>query len=367
MKMISVIAFTEQGCMQARRIADGLRARGLAMAVQVSGPDRMAYACGIAGYGSLDEWTKRAWASADALLFVSASGIAVRAIAPYVADKFKDPAVVSIDERGRFAVPLLSGHVGGANDLARAVADICGGVACISTATDVNDLFAVDEWARKQGLSICERVIAKEISAALLAGNPVGFASDFPVEGTLPDGIVANADTGAGEDASGASECAKALVASAHSAIGFHVTLDEQSAPFERTLHLVPRIVTVGAGCHRDQSFDDLKAGVLEALAEARVSVRAVRTLASIDVKADEAAMHELARTMDWDLFFYSADELNAVPGEFTGSDFVRSIVGTDNVCERAAVAGGAQLIAGKRAAHGVTAAIAAAPYKVVF
>ena len=80
--------------MQARRIADGLRARELAMAVQVSGPDRMAYACGIAGYGSLDEWTKRAWASADALLFVSASGIAVRKLGTATVSKAELAAVL---------------------------------------------------------------------------------------------------------------------------------------------------------------------------------------------------------------------------------------------------------------------------------
>ena len=354
MKLVSVIAFTEQGCLLARRVAEGLRERGLALAVQVSGPDRMAYACGISGYGSLGEWTERAFKAADALVFVSASGIAVRAIAPYAADKFKDPAVVSVDERGQFVVPLLSGHVGGGNDLARAVAEICGGVACISTATDVNGLFAVDEWARKQGLAICERAIAKEISAALLAGKPVGFASDFPVEGALPEGVT--------EQKGSIPSCSLP-----HPSLGFHVTLDGESQPFERTLHLVPRIVTVGAGCHRNQAYEDLRAGVMEALAEAHVSPRAVRTLASIDVKADEPAMHELAESEGWELVFYTADELNAVPGEFASSEFVRKIVGTDNVCERAAVAAGAQMVAGKRAAHGVTAAVAVAPFTVSF
>ena len=354
MEKIAVIAFTEQGCLLACLIAEGLRANGVAREAQVSGPSRMADAStGIVPYGSFAEWTAQAWSAADALLFVSASGIAVRAIAPHVRDKFSDPAVVSVDECGRFVVPLLSGHVGGANDLARAVAEICGGQACVSTATDVNGLFAVDEWARKQGLSICERVLAKEVSAALLSGAPVGFASDFPVEGELPAGVV-----GSGSDGT---------AAAGRPAIGFHVTLDEASRPFERTLHLVPRIVTVGAGCHRDQSFDDLLAGVLEALETAHVPSRAVSMLASIDVKADEPAMHELARRMEWDLVFYTADELNAVPGEFASSDFVKKIVGTDNVCERAAVAGGAKLIAGKRAAHGVTAAIAVAPFTVRF
>ena len=108
-------------------------------------------------------------------MYVGATGIAVRAIAPYVRDKFHDPAVVSVDEAGRFVVPLLSGHVGGANELARVVAELCGGQAVVSTATDVNELFAVDEWAARRGYAIVERVIAKEISARLLEGASVGF------------------------------------------------------------------------------------------------------------------------------------------------------------------------------------------------
>ena len=86
---------------------------------------------------------------------------------------------LSVDERGAFAIPLLSGHVGGANELARLVARACGGRAAISTATDVNGLFAVDEWAARNGLAIIERDVAKEVSAALLEGCPVGFRSDF--------------------------------------------------------------------------------------------------------------------------------------------------------------------------------------------
>src|SRR5699024_10852507 len=120
---------------------------------------------------SLSDWTKKHFADDDGLVFVGAVGIAVRAIAPYIEKKWKDPAVVAVDECAQFAVPLLSGHLGGANRLARAVSEVCGAQAVITTATDVNGVFPVDEWARCQGLSVIAPQHIKLISGKLLAGG----------------------------------------------------------------------------------------------------------------------------------------------------------------------------------------------------
>ena len=336
-KRVEAIAFTRKGCELALRLAAGLeRWAGGEATVKVSGPARLAGELGISAYESLGGWTARSFATSDALLFVGASGIAVRAIAPHVRDKFSDPAVVSIDECGRYAVPLLSGHVGGANEMARAVAGIAGGQAAVSTATDVNGLFAVDEWARERGLAIVERDVAKRISARLLEGGSIGFTSDFECDWELPEGVIAGSHD-----------------------LGFSITLDESSRPHEETLHLVPRVVCVGVGCRKGASPEVVRDAVDRALANASVSPRAVRALATIDVKRGEPAIEELARARAWELRYYTADELAAVPGEFAGSEFVQKTVGVDNVCERAACAGGARLVLGKQAGDGVTVAIA--------
>ena len=331
MQTIGIIAFTKAGCALAKKLADGL---GLGSG-SVCGPARFADELGIDAYGSLDAWTQAHFTTDDALIFVGASGIAVRAIAPHVRDKFSDPAVVSVDEAGRFVVPLLSGHVGGANELARDIAVITGGQAAVSTATDVNGLFAVDEWAARHGFTILERSIAKEISAALLDGRPVGFRSDFELD----------------EKPSGATEGA--------ADIGFVVSLDDSAMPFPRTLHLVPRVATVGVGCRKGTDPSALEQAVADALAEANVSAKAVTAIASIDVKKDELAILELASKMGWSPVFYTADELAAVPGEFSSSDFVKRTVGVDNVCERAACASGGELVLGKQAGGGITVALA--------
>ena len=350
---VELIAFTRRGCELAASLAGKLSAwaGGEDARIAVSGPARFAEALGINAYESLDSWTADAFARADALVYVGASGIAVRAIAPYVCDKLHDPAVVSVDEAGRFAVPLLSGHVGGANELARAVADATGGQAAVSTATDVNDRFAVDEWAARQGFLIAEREVAKAISARLLEGGTVGFATGFEWEGDLPQGIVEESF-----EIIGARD------------LGFVVSADDGNEPFERTLHLVPRCVTVGVGCRKGTDSDVLRRAVDDALAVAGVSRHAVAALASIDVKRDEPAIRELAEQRGWDLRFYSAEELAAVSGDFESSEFVRSTVGVDNVCERSACAQGAMLVLGKQSSGvGVTVALAMDDVRVRF
>ena len=339
MSKTALIAFTHAGCELARKIAVSLAIESEEVGPEfvLYAPERLADELGIEPYFSLQGWAGERFADSDSIVFVGASGIAVRAIAPHVRDKFSDPAVVSVDERGRFAVPLLSGHVGGANDLARIIARTCGGQAAISTATDVNDLFAVDQWAREQGMHLVERVRAKEVSALLLEGGTVGFESDFGWEGELPRGFADHGEHG----------------------LGVAATCDANAQPFERTLHLIPRIVHAGIGCRRGITPEKIRACMDEALAEANVSEKALECIASIDVKADEEGLHEFAASLGLPLSFYSAEQLSQVEGEFSASSFVASKVGVDNVCERAAVMDGATLILPKHAKDGVTVALA--------
>lgn len=143
--------------------------------------------CGHGG-PSLAEWTAAAFAQNEALIFVGAVGIAVRAIAPFCRSKASDPAVVVVDECGHFAVPLLSGHLGGANDLARAIAALCGAVPVITTATDAHGLFAVDEWARHHNCQVLEPERIKTVSGKLLAGSRSPSGRSFPSQARLRPG-----------------------------------------------------------------------------------------------------------------------------------------------------------------------------------
>lgn len=326
---VALTAFTRRGLALAQRLAEGLGSAGHTCALAV--PRRLAE--GVTGYDSLGAWTGERFGQADALLFVGACGIAVRAIAPYVRDKLTDPAVVSVDEAGRFVVPLLSGHVGGANALALQVAALTGGQAAISTATDVNGLFAVDVWARERDMTISSRTLAKKISAALLEGKPVGFRSNFGHP--CPPGL---SEDGAPD-------------------LGIWVTDQWGEDPFPKTLRLVPKSLTLGIGCRRGTPAEAIEEAVMEALEG--LGLWAVAGVATIDLKKDEAGLMELCQHYGWPLTVYSAGALAQAEGEFTPSAFVASVTGVDNVCERAAVLGGGRLIVPKRAKNGVTVAVA--------
>ena len=339
---IALTAFTRRGTGLAGKLAHDLAEIGHSCALAV--PERLSPETGLPGYGSLGEWAGERFADTDALLFVGASGIAVRAIAPYVKDKFTDPAVVSVDEAGHFVVPLLSGHVGGANDLARLVARFTGGAAAVSTATDVNGFFAVDQWAREQGFFLDGREGAKRVSASLLAGVSVGLSSDFPIQGKLPQGV-----------AEGPAEA------------GIALTLDPEKTPFPHTVRLIPPVLYLGIGCRRGTAAETIAAAVERTFAHYRLSLKGVAAVCSIDLKKDEPGLLAFCQSLGLPLATYSAEDLAAVPGDFTPSPFVKGVTGVDNVCERAAVRRGGTLIVPKQAREGVTVAVSQVPLTIRF
>ena len=334
---LALAAFTAKGERLALRLAEGLAAGG----------DEIAEVRSLRGEGprpSLGEWTAQAFSDCEGLLFVGACGIAVRAVAPHLRDKRTDPAVVAVDEQGRFAVSLVSGHLGGANALARRAAAILGATPVVTTATDLRGRFAVDLWAKEQGLVLGDRELAKAISAALLDGRTVGFWSGFSVEGPLPEGLAA-AESGE---------------------LGLAVTLDPARRPFDRTLAAVPHILTLGIGCRRGASAGTIERVARRAL-EGVACLEAVREVATLDRKAGEPGLLAFCEARGLPLRAYPAAELARVEGEFTPSAFVREVTGVDNVCERAAAAGGGRLLLRKRAEEGVTVAAAAPDWKVRF
>ncbi|HVI41631.1 MAG TPA: cobalt-precorrin 5A hydrolase, partial [Anaerovoracaceae bacterium] len=335
-----------EGATTCRKIEAGLTAKGYDCSA--FGKDMFAEEAGITPLkNSLDEWTADSFPKNDALVFVGACGIAVRAIAPYIKDKTVDPAVVVIDEKGMYAISLLSGHLGGANDIAREIAEIVGAEPVITTATDLNHRFAADDWAKKNHLSLGNMQIAKEISAAILRGETIGVASEFPIEGQLPEQLQYVSE-------------AKDSAAINDLKIGFRISIHEEDGPFEKTLHLIPKTVSVGIGCRKGVSQETVEELLDKVLKEHKLSVKSIEKLCSIDIKKEEAALNQLAAKLGIPLQVFSAAELEKLTGEFTASEFVNHITGVDNVCERTAVMGShGELIVKKQAMNGVTVALA--------
>ena len=341
---VRLIAYSRRGCGTALRIAEALAARGDSCCVYASEKHRCADAV-VPLSGSAADWAREGFAAADALVFCCAAGIAVRAIAPWVKSKKTDPAVIVADETGRFVVSLLSGHIGGANELTADIAAALGATSVITTATDLNGLFAVDVFAEKNHLYIESMALAKEVSAALLAGQSVGFRSDLPVRGALPPELTAG-----------------------EADLGVCVTADRTAAPFSRTLRLVPRRFAAGLGCRRGKDPVEMERFFRERLAESAVAPEQLRCIASVDLKRDEPCLLALAEKFRLPFVTYSAAELNALPGEFSGSEFVRGVTGVDCVSERAALlASGGRLVRKKTAAEGMTFALAEIEEDVCF
>ena len=299
------------------------------------------------GFGSVTRPSKPFYgpifSSVDAMVFVGSTGIAVREIAPHIRDKAIDPAVVSIDELGRFCVPLLSGHIGGANDLAMELANALEAIPVITTATDINKRFSVDAWAARNGYEIASLSRAKAVSAAILEQD-VPLKSDYPIVTNLPGGVVL-ADSGD---------------------VGIRISVFKDE-PYKQTLRLIPKILHLGIGCRKGTPVETIREAVDEVLLEHNIDQRAIKCAASIDLKAEEAGLLQYCGEQKLPVTFYTAEELKAVPGEFTPSAFVQSITGVDNVCERAALIGAEKLIVKKAARNGVTVALAEEYWEVHF
>ncbi len=303
--------------------------------------------------GSLREWTGRQFQDCEAVIFLGACGIAVRSIAPFVKSKKTDPAVLVIDECGTYVISLLSGHLGGANDLAREAAEFLGAQAVVTTATDLHDRFAVDVFAKKHGCEIFPMTAAKAFSAALLAGEKVGFYSDFPWTGALPEGFVQAASLDSRENPP----------------VGMALTVRRDCRPFEETVWVVPRAVAVGIGCRKGKEEAAIGRQIQEALDENRIWPQALSLAASVDLKKEEEGILKWCKKQGIPFETYTAEELLEVSGEFTASEFVKRTAGVENVCERSAVkAGGCnRFIQRKKAGDGVTCALVLSDWSVCF
>ena len=292
----------------------------------------------IAGGGfSLRAWTAQNFPEREALIFIGATGIAVRAIAPHLRGKTLDPAILCLDEKGRFVIPLLSGHFGGANELARRVAALTGGTAVITTATDLNGAFAVDLWAKKQGMTVLQPERIRQVSSAVLRGETERIFTPYPVAGEQP-----------------------AQLRPADSAEETEVIVSFRKEKTD-ALQLIPLTLTLGVGCRRGTDAETLEQQLKIFCEERGVHPQAICRVATIDLKRDEEGLLRFCRNHGWTPVFYSAEELRAAEGSFTASEFVEARTGVDNVCERAAVlcCGGGALVESKYAAGGVTFALA--------
>ena len=299
----------------------------------------------------LEELVKEAFSSADALIFWCAAGIAVRCIAPCLTHKSQDPAVLVLDERGKHCISLLSGHMGGANALAGTVSALCGAEPVITTGTDTEHRFSVDEFARCNGLVVTDWEKAKRISAKVLAGETLTIGSGMKKEQYCPVEGLEEQNWKEGEFLSNAD---------------VWITPRRITAP-DQVLQLIPRNLTVGIGCRKGTELSALHAALDRFMEQTGLDRRGICRITSIDRKKEEQGLVDLASDLGVPFVTYTSEELLQAPGEYPSSEFVREITGVDNVCQRSAMLGagdGAAVIAEKTVVDGITMAAAAGVLK---
>lgn len=295
----------------------------------------------------------------DAIVFVTASGIAVRSVAEHLTHKSKDPAIVCMDECGKHVISLVSGHAGGANALTQMLADVMWATPVITTATDVEGRFSIDEYAREHNLVVTDWAKAKAISAEVL------------VTGAKP--VWVDEAAGSQEEEKNACEIGKELKSTGIDGceneinvqklqIGSHqvIITPKDGSVDVQTLQLIPRCIVAGVGCRKGTPADKIEHAVQDAFAKAGLRMEALCAVVSIDLKKEEAGLLEFCETRNVPFETYAAEELRAVPGTYSASEFVSGVTGVDNVCERSAVKyasehgmnQGEQLL-GRQAKHG--------------
>ena len=315
------------------------------------------------GKGCCKEWTAEHFRKGNVLVYIGACGIAVRAIAPHIGSKDTDPAVIVIDEKGENVIPILAGHLGGANEWARKIAECTKGKAVLTTATDVNGVFAADLFAKDNGLLIGDLKKAGRFTASLLEEGkasvviPRKYADLVRLKGEIP-GELEVCDL-PDEELAGLQGTNVALI-----------TPDaELSTGPDESLRLIPRCVILGMGCRKGKSYEDLRDFAEGTLQELGLCREAVCAVASIDVKKEELGLISLAADFGVPLLTFSAEELEKAELEnwtFAESDRVREHVGTGNVCERAAVSAGAvKILRGKTAKDGMTICVGMKPVEL--
>ncbi|MCA1688478.1 MAG: precorrin-3B C(17)-methyltransferase [Actinobacteria bacterium] len=284
----------------------------------------------------------RAWKECDALVIFLAVGAAVRLVAPLLEDKHHDPGVVCVDDAGRFAVALAGGHGGGANALARRVADALGATPVVTTASEAVSVPALDSLGAGLGFEIEDGSDLAAVGTALVSGERVTMVSErrWPL-GPLPENVVR------------AEEPEPPVIFISDRIV---------DVPRPAVVYRPPSLV-VGVGCSRGVRAGEILDFLDRSLQEAGLSKQSVASLASVEAKSDEAGLLEAAEELGAPLRFYAVEELSAmeVPNP---SSVVKGAVGTPSVAEASVLASGAELVVEKRKSGNATVAIGRLPVR---
>lgn len=286
---------------------------------------------------------KRDFYNSDALIFISAMGIAVRLIAPYIKDKKTDPAVIVLDDTGKYTISLLSGHLGGANKLTLEIAEFLDNQAIITTASDNRNMEALDNFAKENDLYITNFNHLKKVMSDIINEAPVGLYSEIK---RRPKNIKFIEDKDFNSD----------------KVSSWVIISSENIETIKPKAHLIPKNLNIGIGLRKDTPYEDIKEVFDDALRLINHNIKGIKTIATIPLKKDEAGLKRLVDELGMKLSIYDNEEINKVEIE-EPSDFVYKTTGVYAVSEPCALLSGGEMILRKYRDKKVTISIAKEVY----
>lgn len=297
-------------------------------------------------HSNLHDFVKNAFSKKLPILFISSCGITVREISPYIKNKFSDSPVLVMDEKSKFIIPILSCHLGGANKIAKNLSAKLSAFPVITTATDVQEKFSIDVFAKNNGLIILNRDGIKKISSKILNNEIISVWINEKINYSKLD----------------VPKCFKII--SPNEDFKFaDVKIDFAKEKTNCILQLRPKLYCVGIGCKKNKSFEELYDFLKRILIEnLNLMPDEVSSISSIDIKKSEMGLLILSQFLNIPFYTYSTEKLNSVEGNFSESDFVKKITGISNICERAAKLSSGEdgkIILKKTSFNGMTIALA--------
>lgn len=349
---VSIISFTKRGIWLSEKIFQSLEGKDTKIFTKCSYEKETDRTVSIVYVEqSIGEWAKEQMQEKNCLLFIGACGIAVRAIAPYILDKQTDSPVLVMDELGAYIIPILSGHLGRANEIAIEIAGKIKAVPVITTATDINGKFAVDLFAKKNGLHIVNREGIAKVSAKILQEEEISISIEagHEVEGNVPEGI-------------------NILPYPPTKKVDILITTENVKSA--ANIYLRPMEYIIGMGCKKGKEEEKIVDFIERSIKAAGIVKEQVFALASIERKKEEKGFLGWSRKEQIPFLTFSTQQLQKLEGDFTASVFVKEQIGVDNVCERAALRAcgrAGEIIYRKHAEEGMTIAIAKREWRVAF
>lgn len=280
----------------------------------------------------------------DGLIFISATGIAVRFMNPYIINKTLDPAVVVVDDGGNFSISLLSGHIGGANRLAQWVGDIIGAIPVITTASDNRGIESIDLFAMKNNYHMEDMEAVKDITAMMVNKNKVGFYSEL--KEVIKYDNLKILDNYKDKD---------------HSIQGVIIVSSQKriDIPYEKHCRLIPKNINIGIGCRRGMEGKRIIEAIENILTQLNLSSKGIKAIGTIEVKKDEIGIIEACNHFNCPLKIFTLEEIKKIEDNFPKSQFVKKTIGVYSVSEPSAYLLGGKMLTGKIKIDGITISVA--------